>query len=74
MLDRYDFYLISQHVGQGTVTPTHYNVIEDTFKDWSPDKMQQVTYKLTHMYFNWSVSDYLFNNINDYIICVYIYI
>ncbi|XP_025413439.1 piwi-like protein Siwi isoform X2 [Sipha flava] len=50
----YDFYLISQHVGQGTVTPTHYNVIEDTFKDWSPDKMQQVTYKLTHMYFNWS--------------------
>lgn len=26
----FDFYLISQHVTQGTVNPTHYNVIHDT--------------------------------------------
>ena len=26
----FDFYLISQHVTQGTVNPTHYNIIHDT--------------------------------------------
>lgn len=52
---RYDFFLVSQHVRQGTVTPTHYHVIEDTLK-FPPDIMQKLTYKLTHMYYNWSVS------------------
>ncbi|VVC26674.1 Piwi domain,Ribonuclease H-like domain,PAZ domain [Cinara cedri] len=47
---KYDFFLVSQHV---TVTPTHYNVIEDTLK-LPPDIMQRLTYKLTHMYYNWS--------------------
>lgn len=27
---RYDYFLVSQHVRQGTVTPTHYNVVSDT--------------------------------------------
>lgn len=27
---RYDFFLVSQHVRQGTVTPTHYNVVADS--------------------------------------------
>lgn len=57
---RYDFFLVSQHVRQGTVTPTHYQIIEDTLK-LSPDIMQKLTYKLTHMYYNWSVS-IQFNN------------
>ena len=26
----YDFFLVSQHVGQGTVSPTHYVVIQDS--------------------------------------------
>lgn len=52
---RYDFYLVSQSVRQGTVSPTHYNVIDDN-SDWSPEIIQRLTYKLTHMYFNWSVS------------------
>ncbi|XP_060844789.1 piwi-like protein Siwi [Rhopalosiphum padi] len=50
---KYDFFLISQHVKQGTVTPTHYHVIEDTL-GLPPDIMQRLTFKLTHMYYNWS--------------------
>lgn len=55
----YDFYLISQNVTQGTVTPTHYNVIVDTLNETTatnitPGILQKLTYKLTHMYYNWS--------------------
>ncbi|XP_029341114.1 LOW QUALITY PROTEIN: piwi-like protein Siwi [Acyrthosiphon pisum] len=49
----YDFFLVSQHVRQGTVTPTHYQVIEDTL-GLPPNIMQRLTFKLTHMYYNWS--------------------
>lgn len=52
---RYDFFLVSQHVRHGTVTPTHYQIIEDTL-NLQPDRIQQLTYKLTHMYYNWTVS------------------
>jgi len=48
----YDFLLVSQHVGQGAATPTHYIVIRDTSK-FSPDDLQKISYKLTHMYYNW---------------------
>jgi len=54
-LVRYDFFLVSQSVNQGTVTPTSYNVISDNL-GLDPDKLQRLTYKLTHLYFNWSVS------------------
>lgn len=49
---RYDFFLVSQHVRQGTVTPTHYNVVYDE-SGLKPDHLQRLTYKLTHMYYNW---------------------
>ena len=64
----YDFFLVSQHVGQGTVSPTHYVVVQDTL-DLPVDAVQRIrlvlcvvlsrlmtfsaSYKLTHMYFNW---------------------
>ena len=51
--ERYDFYLISQSVRQGSVNPTSYNVIEDT-SGFKPRQVQVLTYKLTHLYFNWS--------------------
>uniref|UniRef100_A0A0A9Z7D5 Protein piwi n=1 Tax=Lygus hesperus TaxID=30085 RepID=A0A0A9Z7D5_LYGHE len=51
--DRYDFYLVSQSVRQGTVSPTYYNVIYDE-AGLKPDIMQRFTYKLTHLYYNWS--------------------
>ncbi len=50
--ERYDFYLISQSVRQGTVAPTSYNVIYDTF-GLSADKLQMLTYKMCHLYYNW---------------------
>ncbi|KAH7977988.1 hypothetical protein HPB49_004122 [Dermacentor silvarum] len=53
--ERYDFYLISQSVRQGTVAPTHFNVIHDTTM-LKPEHMQRLSYKLTHLYFNWPVS------------------
>ncbi|XP_075745432.1 piwi-like protein 1 [Rhipicephalus microplus] len=50
--ERYDFYLVSQSVRQGTVAPTHFNVIHDT-TTLKPEHMQRLSYKLTHLYFNW---------------------
>ncbi|XP_070384812.1 piwi-like protein 1 [Dermacentor albipictus] len=49
--ERY-FFLVSQSVRQGTASPTHYNVIYDT-TGLKPDHMQRLSYKLTHLYFNW---------------------
>lgn len=54
LCDRYDFYIVSQAVATGSVSPTHYNVIYDT-SGLKPDHMQRLTYKLCHMYFNWQV-------------------
>ena len=48
----YDFYLISQHVREGSTNPSHYIVLEDE-KGFDPDILQRLTYKLTFMYFNW---------------------
>ena len=48
----FDFFLVSQSVKQGTVTPTHYNVIYNTTK-WNLDRIQQWTYMMTHLYYNW---------------------
>ncbi|XP_050489341.1 piwi-like protein Siwi isoform X1 [Bombus huntii] len=50
---RYDFFIVSQNVRQGTVTPCAYHVVADT-TGWLPDQMQRLTYKLCHMYYNWS--------------------
>lgn len=47
--ERYDFFLVSQMVNQGTASPTSYNVIEDTF-GLPPDKLQHLTFKMTHLY------------------------
>ncbi|CRL03804.1 CLUMA_CG016148, isoform A [Clunio marinus] len=52
--ERYDFYLISQKVTQGTVSPTYYNIVHDGFYPGRPQVMQQLTFKLCHLYYNWS--------------------
>ncbi|KAL7044980.1 hypothetical protein ACKWTF_002125 [Chironomus riparius] len=51
--ERYDFFLISQSVRQGTVSPTSYNIIDDSF-GLPPERMQMLTYKMCHLYYNWS--------------------
>eukprot|EP00058_Branchiostoma_floridae_P026449 XP_002611940.1 hypothetical protein BRAFLDRAFT_91824 [Branchiostoma floridae] len=48
----YDYFLVSQSVRQGTVTPCHYNVVWDT-SGLKPDHIQRLTYKLCHLYYNW---------------------
>ncbi|RWS29770.1 piwi-like protein 1 [Leptotrombidium deliense] len=50
--ERFDYYLVSQSVRQGTVSPTMYNIIEDE-TNWKPHHHQQLSYKLCHLYFNW---------------------
>ena len=50
---RFDFFLVSQSVRQGTVNPTSYNVLLNTTK-FTPDIIQKMTYKMTHLYYNWS--------------------
>merc|ERR1712098_1004221 len=50
--ERYDFFLVSQSVRQGTVNPTSYNVIKDN-SGLKPGHLQKLTYKLTHLYYNW---------------------
>ncbi|XP_011187514.1 protein piwi [Zeugodacus cucurbitae] len=51
--ERYDFFLVSQSVRQGTVSPTSYNIVYSNIK-LTPDQMQLLTYKMTHLYYNWS--------------------
>ncbi|XP_058838219.1 protein aubergine-like [Topomyia yanbarensis] len=51
--ERNDFYLISQSVRQGTVSPTSYNILFDN-SGLSADNLQVLTYKQTHLYYNWS--------------------
>ncbi|TKS79036.1 Piwi-like protein 1 [Collichthys lucidus] len=48
----YDFYIVSQSVTFGCLSPSHYNVVYDT-SGLKPDHMQRLTYKLCHMYYNW---------------------
>ncbi|KAJ6632990.1 Protein piwi, partial [Pseudolycoriella hygida] len=48
-----DFFLCAQTVRQGTVTPTRYNVLYNS-SDLTPDRLQQLTYKQCHLYYNWS--------------------
>ena len=51
----YDFFLISHEARNGTVSPTHYNVIHDDIQ-WPRDKLQLFLYQLCYMYFNWDGS------------------
>lgn len=50
--ERSDFFLISQTVRQGTVSPTAYNVVHDE-SGLTADQLQVYTSKQTHLYYNW---------------------
>ncbi|XP_014477907.1 PREDICTED: protein aubergine-like [Dinoponera quadriceps] len=52
---KYDFFLVSQVVRQGTISPTSYSVISDN-SGLNPEAMQRITYKLTHLYYNCSTT------------------
>ncbi|XP_050746171.1 protein argonaute-3 isoform X6 [Drosophila biarmipes] len=52
-LRMYDFFLVSQLVRQGTVTPTHFVVLRED-ADYGPDIIQKLSYKLCFLYYNWA--------------------
>ncbi|CAO1306056.1 unnamed protein product [Diamesa serratosioi] len=51
--ERYDFFLVSTGCRTGTVSPTSYNVINGCL-GLQPDKFQLLTFKMCHLYYNWS--------------------
>ena len=61
IFSRFDFYIVSQSVREGTVAPTYYDVIHHQCS-LPPDAMQQMTYMLCHMYFNWPVNIKFFSD------------
>ncbi|XP_067857698.1 piwi-like protein 2 [Heptranchias perlo] len=48
-----DFFLLAHTVRQGCGMPTHYICVFNSLK-LSPDHMQRLTFKLCHLYWNWS--------------------
>ncbi|XP_030569875.1 protein argonaute-3 [Drosophila novamexicana] len=48
----YDFFLVSQMVRQGSVSPTHFIVLRDD-ANYGPDIIQKLSYKLCFLYYNW---------------------
>ncbi|XP_014479566.1 PREDICTED: protein aubergine-like isoform X2 [Dinoponera quadriceps] len=50
---KYDFFLVSQRVRDGTVSPTSYNILSDN-TGLNPEMIQTITFKLTHLYYNCS--------------------
>ncbi|XP_030382554.1 protein argonaute-3 [Scaptodrosophila lebanonensis] len=48
----FDFFLVSQNVGQGTVSPTHFVILRDD-ANYGPDIIQKLSYKLCFLYYNW---------------------
>jgi aubergine-like protein len=49
--DLYGFYLVNQHVSRGSAAPTQYVVAYDSSK-FSEDAIQHLTFRLSHMYYN----------------------
>ena len=55
----FDFYLVSQSANQGTVSPSHFRVLADDLnfrQSGRIDRLQILTFMLSHMYFNWPVN------------------
>ena len=47
-----DYFLIAQSTNQGTISPTHYNVIHDQ-SEYNLSIHQSLAFKLCHLYYNW---------------------
>jgi aubergine-like protein len=50
-----DFFLVSQTAKEGTVSPTHFVIVEDT-SSFRIDEVQMLAYRMTYMYYNWTGS------------------
>ena len=69
----YQFFLVSQKVTQGTVSPTSFKVVEDS-SSISPEIQQRLAYALTHLYYNWPVIFFvLLNEYLSIVICFFFF-
>ncbi len=50
----YDYFLVSQAVQHGAVAPSHIVVLEDS-TGLSAEQHQRLTFKLSHLFYNWPV-------------------
>ncbi|XP_037028575.1 protein piwi-like [Bradysia coprophila] len=50
--EKHEFLLVSSQLGQGTVSPTNYNILLNNM-GLSSNGLQRLTYKLTYLYYNW---------------------
>ncbi|KAL8619083.1 hypothetical protein ACOMHN_019355 [Nucella lapillus] len=48
----WDFFLVAQTVREGTISPTHYNVLLNEL-NLKANTCQMLAYRMTHMYYNW---------------------
>ncbi|KAL7674316.1 hypothetical protein ACOME3_000595 [Neoechinorhynchus agilis] len=48
-----EFLLVSQLTRQGSVSPTRYVVLVNTYNPLTLERLQKLTFKLTHVYYNW---------------------
>lgn len=48
-----DFFLVSQSVRNGTVTPSHFRILLNENENITDERLQQLTYMINHCYFNW---------------------
>ena len=53
--NRFEFYLQSQYVNQGTASPVHFTVLYDT-TSIPLEVLENITYKQTYYYWNWNGS------------------
>jgi len=51
----YDFFLVSHETRNGTVSPTHYNVLLDDM-GWPKSELEYFIYLLCYQYYNWDGS------------------
>ena len=49
-----EFYMISQSSKNNTVSPTHFVMLDDPQGILNLERLQILTYKLMHMYYNWA--------------------
>ena len=47
-----NFFMVSQKVNNGTARPTHYNIVLNQC-GLSLNRIEELTYDLTHLYYNW---------------------
>ena len=57
--ENFDFFLVSQKVNQGTVSPTKFNIIFNS-ANIPATVHQNIAYSMTQVYYNWAVITFFY--------------